>query len=288
MGLVVLGGRHNGRLGGCGGFVRLDFGRGFDCFRGSGERVGGRAWVRLVRLAVGEEAFEGPVVGAGVADLIAVEEVEDMLFGGVGDHGAEGERVGVACGFVAELDVLGVGDALLADDVGKACGFHAEGAGAAPHGADHGVDEVSLVLVEGLEFLVEVGAKVQVGLGAFGFHDADGGEESVAAGIVGGARFSFLGDGAFGFGTVGPGGGYLSGASGSLGFGCFGFWGMGQVFHRAVIVAGAGVENELRGLETTAVGVTVWLLVCLGWGKMRFVETFCDGPSRIRGFRLGG
>ena len=210
--------------------------------------------VRSAGPAVGEEAFEGAVVGTCVADLVAVEEVEDALLVGIVDEGLEGEGVGVV--FVdgdagrEGLDGEGV---LLADDVGEAGGFHAEGAGAPPNGDDHGVDEVALVLVEGFEVGVEVYGQVNEGFGTLRLHDGEAGQEAVAAGVLGGAGLALLGDGAFGFGSVGAGGGYLGFRAGLGSRVRCSFRGLGCVFHRAPRLARRGVGNEPRAINTTLV-----------------------------------
>ena len=258
-------------------------------FRSSFRRfVGNRAWVRLVFLAVGEEALEGAVVGSGVADLVAVEEVEDVALVGVVDQGVEGEGVGVDFDDESGDSGSGVGDGpgeFLLDDDGKAGGFHAEGAGAAPHGDDHGVDGVALMLVDGFEVFIQVGREFDEGFGALGFHYGEVGEEAVAVGVARGVRFALLGDGAFGFGTVGAGCGYLGCAAGSAGFGWCGFVGMGQVFHRAAIVAGVGVENEPWGMENGVVEGGFWLWNVRLAGNFGLVKIVVIGVADLGSIR---
>ena len=110
--------------------------------------------------AVGLEAAGGAFVGPGVADFVAVQEVEGAVLGGEGGDGAAGgagpgaDLVGVFGGGIGGL--VGLGGCGLAWDsgcgsgcrlgsrlpdlVGNGDGFHDDGAVATPGGEGHGVD----------------------------------------------------------------------------------------------------------------------------------------------------
>ena len=190
----------------------------------------------LAEFAVGHEGAAGALEGPEVAGFVAVDQLEGAVLLGEGGEGVGGlvEVGGVGAAEGGELGVEGDG-------------FEDEHAHAPPHASGHGVDQAALVFVGWLPGFVEVGGDLGVLLGGFAFDGGELGVKAVSLGVTGGDGFSFRGYGPFGFGSVGSGGCYLC-----VGAGCLlgGVVGMGQVFHRAVILVRAGVENEPWGRET--------------------------------------
>ena len=105
---------------------------------------------------------------------------------------------------------------------------------------------------------VQLGGELDVIGAGFAADGCDLGEDLVALGVAGGDGFSVVGDGASGVGSVAAGGFDLG--LGAGGFWCR-IWGLGCVFHRAVMLAREGVENELWG-----VGLRVSELVFFWFG----------------------
>ena len=154
-----------------------------------------------------EESTEGARIGAGVAGLHAVEDIERAAVGetfeGVGEGLIGGERV-----VGALLDVI--------DGCGEELGFDAGDPVEAPLGGDHFMDEVEFDGAVGVE-LEDVGVEEGVELGrVLGGEDDGLGGEPVLEGVLGRASAAGFGNGSAGFGAV---------EAGDLGFG----WHVGRI-----------------------------------------------------------
>ena len=143
------------------------------------------------RLAQEEEVAESALIHVVQAGFVAVHETE----GGGGGEGGEG------AGDAAD----GVGGEVGLDSIVEEAGFDGPAAALAPEGGSHFLDEGHFDIVGGLEAMDVFGHDGLEGLGGFGLQDDASGEESVAAGVLGGTLLALWSFRSTGAGAVGPG-----------------------------------------------------------------------------------